>query len=260
MLFVSLVIFPFVWAIGYLSLKLFAGSDLGPVGNTIKHIFFFIGVIAHELSHRVMCAITGVPTSGMSVTYRDDKTRRVAPQGYVTPRQEYQMSFLQALLVCFAPVLIGAWIIYFLLQVALSSSFDPLFRIIAAFCALSVLLASSPSGSGGDLSFIKFGYQNGPQHSQYQIFLVVISFLITWFIVGVYNIIFPVEFFYYFLLIFFYVLLKYGLISIRLLFNKVQNRNDRIPTKVKRRLIRRRFRPEIDNRYCMDYEDEYEVI
>ena len=249
---VSLVILPFIWAIGYISLRLLA-RDLGSVGNTIINLFFFVGVIAHELSHRVMCAITGVPAHNTSVKYRDEKSGRAAPHGSVTPKQEYQLTFLQAFLVCFAPLLIGAWVIYFLLQVALSSSFDPIYRIIAAFCAISVLLASSPSNA--DLGSLKFGYQNDPQHSQYQIFLVVISFLISWLVVGMINIILPYEFFYYFIIIFFYIVLKYSFISLRMLFKRLERRKGIIPTKINRRIIRRRFKPEMVNRYYSDYEE-----
>jgi len=200
-----------------------------------------------------MCAITGVPAHNTRVKYRAENSWRAAPHGSVTPKQKYQMSFLQACLVCFAPLLIGAWLIYFLLQVAFSSSIDPLYRIVAAFCAFSILLASSPSQ--GDLSFIKLGYQNDPQHSQYQILLVVLSFLISWLVVGMFNIIFPYEFFYYFIIVFCYIILKYSFLSLRILCKKLERRKGIIPTKIKRRLIRRRFRPEMVDRYYTDYEE-----
>jgi len=252
-LLISLSVFPFIYLIGYASYKFLYVKDLGSIGNTFKHLLFFVGVIVHELSHRTMCAITGVPAYNTRVKYRSEYSGKADPHGSVTPRQRFQMSFLQAFLVCFAPLLIGAWIIYFLLQVALSSSFDPVLRIIAAFCSISILLASSPSR--GDLSFVKFGYQNDPQHSQYQIFLVILSFLISWGLVGAFNIILPYEFFYYFIIILGYIILKYSLISINILVGKIRYRKGRIQSKVKRRLIRRRFRPETGKRYYMDYEE-----
>lgn len=252
-LLVSLIVFPFVYLIGYGSHRLLYAKDLGSIGNTFKHLLFFVGVIVHEVSHRTMCAITGVPAYNTRVKYREDDSGRAAPHGSVTPRQPFQMSFLQAFLVSFAPLLFGAWIIYFLLQVAFSSSFDPLLRIITVFCSISILITSSPSQA--DLSLVKFGYQNDPQHGQYQIFLVTLSFLISWGLVGGFNIIFPYEFLYYFIIIFCYIILKYSLISIKILVNKIRYRKGRIPSKVKRRLIRRRFKPEMDDRYYMDYEE-----
>lgn len=252
-LLISLSVFPFVYLLGYASHKFLYSKDLGSIGNTFINILFFVGVIVHELSHRTMCAITGVPAYNTRVKYRSEISGEASPHGSVSPRQRFQMSFLQAVLVCFAPLFIGAWIIYFLLQVAFSTSFDPLVRIIAAFCSISILLTSSPSR--GDLSFIKLGYQNDPQHSQYQIFLVILSFMIVWVIVGIYNVILPYEFFYYFIIIFCYIILKYSLISIRILANKIRYRKGKIPSKIKRRLIRRRFRPEVVERYYTDYED-----
>jgi len=253
-LLIALGIFPVMYLIGYASEIFLFSSDLGRIGNTIKHLLFFIGVIVHELSHRTMCAIIGVPAYNTRVKYRSENSNEAAPHGSVSLRQRFQMSFLQAFLVSFAPLLIGAWIIYFLLKLAFSSEFNPLFRIIAAFCCISILIASSPSR--GDLSFVKFGYQNDPQHGQYQIFLVILSFLISWLLVGSFNIIFPYEFFYYFIIIFCYIILKYSFISLRILINKIQYRKGRIPSKVRRRrLIRRRFKPEMVERYYIDYEE-----
>lgn len=252
-LLISLSVFPVIYLIGYGSEKFLYSKDLGTIGNIFKHLLFFVGVIVHELSHRTMCAITGVPAYNTRVKYRDEYSGEADPHGSVSLKQRFQMSFLQTFLVCFAPILIGAWIIYFLLQVALSSSFDPVIKIIAAFCCISILLTSSPSRA--DLSFVKFGYQNDPQHSQYQIFLVIISFLISWVLVGVFSITLPYEFFYYFIIIFCYIILKYSLISIRILSNKIRYRKGKITSKVKRRLIRRRFRPEVVERYYTDYEE-----
>ena len=248
MLLIAFAIFPFMYLIGYASFKLLYVKDLGSIGNTLKHLLFFVGVIVHEFSHRIMCLITGVPAYNTRVKYRADNSSRAAPHGSVSLIQPFQISFTQVFLISFAPLLIGTWIIYFLLQVVLSTSFNPIFRIISVFCILSILLTLSPSQS--DLAGIKLGYQNDPQHSQYQIFLIIISFLISWALVEIYNIILPYEFFYYFLIVFFYIVLKYSLISTRILLNKIKYRNGRIPSSLRRRkLIRKRFRPELVEQY-----------
>jgi hypothetical protein len=245
---ITFAIFPVIYLIGYASFKLLYVKDLGSIGNTFKHLLFFLGVIVHELSHRVTCFITGVPAYNMRVKYRADNSSRAAPHGSVSLNQPFQITFTQALLISFSPLLIGTWIIYFLLQVVLSNSISLVFRVIAVFCILSILLTLSPSQS--DLAGIKRGYQNDPQHGQYQIFLIILSFLISWAIVEIYDIIFPYEFFYYFLIIFCYIFLKYSFISSRVLLNKIKSRNGRIPSNVKRRkLIRRRFKPEMVEYY-----------
>jgi hypothetical protein len=248
MLLIAFAIFPFMYLIGYASFNLLYVKDLGNIGNTFKHLLFFVGVIVHEFSHRITCLITGVPAYNTRVKYRADNSSRAAPHGSVSLIQPFQISFTQAFLISFAPLLIGTWIIYFLLQVVLSTSINPVFRMIAVFCILSILLTLSPSQA--DLAGIKRGYQNDPQHGQYQIFLIILSILITWALVGIYNIILSYEFFYYFLIIFCYIVLKYSLISTHILFNKIKYRNGRIHSSVKRRkLIRRRFRSEMVEQY-----------
>ncbi|MFW9880679.1 MAG: hypothetical protein ACFFG0_47030 [Candidatus Thorarchaeota archaeon] len=255
-LLISLSVFPVIYAIGYGCEKFLIGKDLGSIGNTCVHILFFVGVIFHELSHRLMCAITGVPAHNIRVKYRNEYSDQPNPHGSITPKQEYQITLLQGFLVAFAPLLFGTWIIYFLIKVAFNSFFDPLMRIIAAIWAISVLLTCSPSRA--DLSFIKFGYQNDPQHGQYQIFLVILSFIIIWVIVGMYTITFSYEFFYYFLIVFCYIILKYSFISIRIIANKIGHHKGKIPSKVKKRLIKRRFRPEPVRQYYGEYEDKGE--
>jgi len=252
-LLIGLAILPVIYLIGYTSYRLLYVKDLGSFGNTFKHLLFFVGVIVHELSHRIICLITGVPAYNMRVKYRAENSSSAAPHGSVSLRQPFQISFTQAFLISFAPLLIGTWIIYFLLQVVLSTSFNPIFRIIAVFCILSILLTISPSKT--DLAGIKQGYQNDPQHGQYQIFLITLSFLISWALVGWFNIIFPYEFFYYFIIILSYFFLKYYFLSIRILINKIRYRNGEIPAKVKRRLVRRRFKLEITDRYYTNCEE-----
>lgn len=248
-----LAIFPFVYAIGYVTERYLLSTDLGTIGNTIINLLFFVGVIVHELSHRLMNLLVGVPSHNLRVKYRDDNSSKVNPHGSVTPVKPHQMTFLQGFLTSFAPLIFGVWIIYFLLKVTFNPIFDPIIRIISGICIVSIFITLSPSR--GDLSFLKFSYQNDPQHSQYQIFLVILSFLISWAVAGRFNIILPYEFFYYFIIIFFYIVLKYSLISMRIVINKIRHRKGRIPSKVKRRLIRRRFKPEMLERYYTDNEE-----
>ena len=245
MLLIALSVFPIVYAIGYFFEMMVFGRDLGRVGDTVARLLFFIGVVVHELCHRLMCALTGVPAYNTRAHYRN-RYGQTSPSGSVSLRQPFQMTFLQGFLVCFGPLIIGAWIVYYLLMIAFSPFFDPVIRVISAICVISILLAISPSQS--DLFTVKFSFQNDPSHGFYQIFLVSISFLITWTIVGVYSIIFPVEYLYYFIIIGAYVFLKYNFILVKLIINKVRFRNGASHSAAGwRRLARRRYKPKKTN-------------
>jgi len=255
-LLVVLLVFPFVYLFGILTEKYFSSRDFGRIGNTVINFLLFFGVIVHEISHRTMCAITGVPAYNTRVKYRSEISGSANPHGSVSLKQRYQMTFLQGFLVCFAPLLVGTWVIYFLLQVALYSKFHPILRIIAALCSFSVLITLSPSR--GDLSFVKFSYQNDPYHSLYQIMLLILSFLIVWSFVGLYKLVLPFEFLYYFIIIAFYICLKYCLLSLRIIIKKITSRKRNIPSKINtRRLLRRRYKPDTIESI---YKDELEVM
>jgi hypothetical protein len=250
------MIFPFIYFFGYLLEKFFLSRDFGRFGNTFVDILFFVGVIVHEVSHRTMCALTGVPAYNTRVRYRSKYSPEPNPGGAVSIQYPLQMTLLQGFLLCFAPLLFGTWIIYFLLQVSFNTFFEPIIRIIAAFCCISIFLAISPSNA--DLSMLKQSFQNDPTHSFYQIFLIILSFLITWIIIVVHNLVFPFEFLYYFIIILSYIVLKYSLLFIKILIKKVYSRKGRIPSRIPTKsLVRRRFKPDLANNY---YKDELEVV
>ena len=240
-LLVSLFIFPFMYVFGLIVERALFSRDMGKAGNTVKNLLFFVGVIVHEASHRSMCAMVGVPAHEFSVKYRS-KYGDASPSGSINPRNPYQITLLQGFLVSFAPLLIGVWIIYFLLKVAFNPFFDPVIRVIAGICCFSVFITISPSQA--DLSMVKFTLQNDPSRGFYQIFLVGLSFLISWMLVGIYNIILPIEFLYYFIIIGFYIGLKYSFIGLRWCINKLRFRKG-VPHSAAgyRRYARRHYKP-----------------
>jgi hypothetical protein len=255
LLLTSLGIFPLIYAIGYFMENVIFGRDFGRLGNTIKNMLFFLGVVVHEVSHRMMCALTGVPAYNTRVRYRSKNSSEPYPGGAVSIRYPQRMTFLQGFLLCFAPLLFGTWVIYFLLQMCFNPFFDPIIRIIGGLCIVSIFLTLSPSKA--DLSFLKFTYQNDPTHGQYQILLVSLSFLITWVLVGFYNISLPVEYLYYFIIIACYICLKYSFLSLRIVIRRIKSGKGRIPSKINtKKLVRRRFKPDIVEG---TYKDEFEV-
>lgn len=239
---ISLAIFPILYFIGYICDKILLIRDYGKIFKTILRILFFIGVIVHELSHRLMCALTGVPAHNLTVKYRP------LPHGSVTPKEPLQYTLLQGFLICFAPLLIGTWLIYFLLLATFNPLFHPISRIITGFSSFSILLTLAPSQA--DLRSIKRGFQNDPQHGLYQILLVILSFIMTWITVVVYHLRFPFEFIYYFIIILFYLVFKYSFILLRIILYRIRFHRREIPHKIRsKRFARRRYRPKIPDKY-----------
>ena len=215
----SLLVFPVVLIVGYIIESLLRGKDLGPFTSFIS-ILMFIGVVFHELSHYFLCLITRVPTKGVYIRLR--YRGHINPHGEVVPEYPYQITFLQAMLASLGPVLMGTWIAYFSLNAAMNPLLDPLVRIIAGLIVLSTLLASTPSPE--DFRFISFGFSNDPKHSYYQIGLLTLSILLSWGVVNLFNLIFPIEFIYYFVIVGFYFTLKFSFIGVRWGLNKLFRR------------------------------------
>lgn len=236
----SLMIFPFVLVVGYLVQILLWGREASPF-TTIINILAFIGVFFHEISHYTLSVLTGVPAGPIRVRLRDEETGRVAPHGAVGQPRGHQKTLLQAVLVSFGPVLLGAWIFYFALQVAFNSRSDPLYRIIAGLMALSVLIASTPSPQ--DFHLIKQGFSHDPRHAIYQLFILTVSILLSWGVVILFNIVFPIEFLYYFIIIGWYITLKYSLLLLRWGLNKIRIRFGKEENRSRfRRFSRRRYK------------------
>jgi hypothetical protein len=236
---VSLIAFPVVLFLGYVLEVSVVRRDLGPF-NFIINILSYIGVLFHELSHYALCILTRVPAGRMFVRFRDGETGGVAPHGAVEVERPYQETFLQSILVSLGPLLIGTWIIYFSLIVAFSPLFHPLYRVIAGFLAFAILLASTPSGP--DFRLMRLGLDNDPRHGVYQVFLLTLSILMSWVIVVVYRLFFPLEFFYYFIIIGWYVVFKYSFIALRWAVNKILKRFGReLNNSNYRRFSRRKY-------------------
>jgi len=237
----SLMIFPVILVVGYLVEKALWGRDMGPFVIFVN-IMAFVGVFIHEVSHALLSLLTGVPVKSISIRLRRADTGEVSPHGEMNARRPYQRTFLQSLLTSLGPVLLGAWIFYFALEIAFNSLFEPLYRILAGLLALSVLIASTPSPQDFRVTILTFNLD--PRHSFYQIILLTGSFLLTWGYVELFNIIPPMEFLYYIIFIIWYFTLKFSLIGIQWGINKIRIRfgNERY-RKHFRRFSRRTHKP-----------------
>ncbi len=198
----------------------------------------FVGVIVHEVCHYVMNLAVGIKPEGIHINWRDRETGGRNPHGAV---QSKPRSFIQALLICLAPLYLGTWLIFLTLTIALNSSNVYVIIISTTFC-VSILTAAAPSGQ--DFNNIPRAFRDSPAHSWYQAFLIFLSGITLWFILINAQIVFPLDVFYYFSLIGIYFMFKFSFMGSRKVILRVKSRNFRKPHETKiRPFLRRRYKP-----------------
>jgi hypothetical protein len=217
-------------------------SDRAGVVKPIAMRLFFIGVIFHELAHYCMCLAVGRIPRSITIKWGSENVEdKQNPRGSVVPADKF--SFLQSVVVAFAPLYFGTWLIFWLWFGVISTPFyDPLIKTISSFALISILLTAAPSS--GDLQFIHHTFRLDPKNSWYQIFLISISILILWLILMVTQIVFFLDVFYYLSIAGIYLILKFSLLGIRKFSDRINAYNYKKPHKIHfRRLTRRRYRP-----------------
>ncbi len=171
-----------------------------------------VGVVIHELFHYLMCLITNTPVDKVNLL---DKIRREHGSGYtkyevggsVLVKSEEDVSFLQAVLVSFAPLVFSFWIFFLLLNQVIHPTNEILF-FISLFIVLSIIFSAAPSSA--DLLCVPRAFRVNPKYSTYQIFLLCLSILMVWWIAPFFGSATPHEAIIYLLIGAFYYLWKYG--------------------------------------------------
>ncbi|MHA1294848.1 MAG: hypothetical protein ACTSQJ_19590, partial [Promethearchaeota archaeon] len=202
----------------YIIIKLLFRRAYGPF-TTFLNIIGFIGVIIHELSHYIMCKIIGVPTNGIKIKYRNEKTKKVSPYGYVEPKEYEKITFMQALMVGLAPLFISTWLLFWSLSILFTDKFEPIIRILAGLFCLSLLIGAAPSSE--DFKHIPRAFKRDPLYSLYQILLVIVSIVILWFLIIMYSVQIPFNFMTYLIIGMIYIALKYGLSGLNRIINNI---------------------------------------
>lgn len=174
-----------------------------------------IGVLFHELAHFTMCLLTGVRPGKIKVSHK-------AQSGYVTIDPAERVSFLQTVMISFAPLLISSYIAYYCIYLIFLTNAMVLFKFVAGIIFISIILACTPSGP--DLNTIREAFFDDPLYSWYQIGLVAISTLVVFFL----NLPLPyyLSFIHYILIGILYTLLRYFLLGIRYLVDRVGKKGD----------------------------------
>jgi hypothetical protein len=230
--------------VGILSLILtnFLFSDRAGVLRLVALRLFFIGVIFHEFAHYIMCLAVGKIPKRIQIKWRDDKYGIFRdPHGRVKPAESY--SFLQAVIVAFAPLYISTWLIFYLwFGVIFTPFYKPIIKTICVFILFSLLLTAAPSA--GDFGYIGAAYRKDPKHSWYQILLIGLSIVVLWLFLVAFHITFLLEVFYYVAVAIIYLVLRFSLIGIRRVSYKISHYNFKRPQKIRsRHFIRKKYKP-----------------
>ncbi len=212
-----------------------------PLDKLVKALAI-IGIIIHELCHVVMCIVTHAPISHIKLLEKvetDDreKVHKFNYRGRVVVGGKKSLTFLQALLIGLAPLLISFWIFFLLLDLLFTTDLHVALFFLFVFVMISIVLAAAPSSA--DLLTIPSAFQEDPKHSLYQIFLLFLSIITVWVLIISYQLLFFHEIITYFLIGVVYYAIKYCFIGI----NKLLHTEIHTKKRNYRALTRRRFKP-----------------
>lgn len=175
-------------------------------GALYLQVVGFVGVIAHEVSHFIMCLITGVTPESIHVSYRE-------MNGSVSVKDPERLTFLQAFLIGLAPLLIISYLLYYCLVAFLAPELHWGYRTLALFLFFSLIIGTAPSWA--DVKIIGTAISLDPLYTLYQISLVILSTFIIYFSTLTLSIPYYYSFLFYILIGIGYFVLKYMFLGIR---------------------------------------------
>ena len=201
-------------AVGYLFEKIYHHSTK-PL-KTVLSFFAFFGVIIHELSHYIVCKLSGVKTINLMVKL--NFWGEINPHGKIELDAPEHITFLQAVMVAFAPLYIGTIIFAYSLELLLYSSLSFFVKVILLLICISTLLTSNPSVP--DLYQLSNGLSNDPTYAAYQTGLAIICGTLLWVVFWIFEIVI-LDLLFYAYLILMYLALKFGIRGIGVLLSKI---------------------------------------
>ncbi len=221
MIFEDLLWFFIIYLVSNIIIVVIYRNNLGPFTSIFNWIGF-IGVAIHELIHYLLCIILGVHVDNLKIRYR---MRGIpSPHGSVDIKEQREVSFMQALIISLSPLIICTWLIFWSLSIIFNSSTHIFFKILAGILCISMLIGARPSSQ--DFSQIPKAFSSDSGYSFYQIFLLMVSIFLTYYLVILYQIII-LDFLYYIIIAIFYFIFKYILMGLNKLFFLLKNKNGR---------------------------------
>jgi len=204
-----------------------------------------VGIIIHELSHALMCVVTNTRIRTIKLLERSDGKSSFGLRygGNVELKDYVKLTFLQALLIGFAPIYISFWLFFFIWGQLINPSLDVLIFYIYIFVMISLVLSAAPSFA--DVLAVFGAFQFDWRYSLYQIGLTLLSIGTVWLVVTNYQIQFFHEIVSYVLIFIGYCGFKAGFKGLNNIYHhflrrRSQNRIGYVKPKV---LTRRRIKP-----------------
>jgi len=196
--------------------------------NKIFRALALVGIVIHELCHLLMCVITNASVKNVKILERirtepgNDKFDYKFG-GRVEIGGDKKLTFLQALLIGLAPLMISFWLFFFLWNLLLTSIGDIVVFFLVIFVMVSIVLSAAPSAA--DLACIPRAFQEDPRYSAYQIFLLIASIALVWTITVVYQLVFFHEIVTYVSIMIAYYGIKYALKGTSLIVHRIFSKN-----------------------------------
>jgi hypothetical protein len=196
------------------------------------NILFFLGVIVHEFSHLFFSLIFGVPVERIEIKWRNPNGFGVAPHGKIATGDNPHESFMQGLMISFAPLLMSTFLFFGCIDIITIINTSFFIKIFAIFLAISLILTAAPSKQ--DLNAVAWAISNDTILAFFQAACFGISLLFSITLINFSKIQLPFEFIYYMLyflasFIIYFILfysLKWTGMGIRAIYRKVSRRDN----------------------------------
>jgi hypothetical protein len=167
------------------------------VVRTSLNILFFLGVIVHEFSHLIVSLICGVPVEQIEIKWRSPDGFRVAPHGSISTGDVPHRSFMQGLMISFAPLLVSTFLFFGCIDIITIINTNFFIKIFAIVFAISLLLTAAPSKQ--DLNVVAWAISNDTLLALFQAACFGVSLLFSITLINLSKVQLPFEFMYYML-------------------------------------------------------------
>jgi len=190
-----------------------------------------VGIIIHELSHALMCVVTNTRIRTIKLLERTDGKSDFGFNygGRVELKDYLKLTFLQGLLIGFAPIYISFWLFFFLWGQLKTPNIDVLLFYVYIFVMMSLVLSAAPSFA--DVLVIFGAFHFDWRYSFYQIGLTLLSVVTVWFVVSYYQIQFFHEIVIYVLIFIGYYGFRFGLKGLKGMYSLLFAKRSKYGTK-----------------------------